>query len=283
MKKVFTIIISTILIGLIALGVIGYYVEKDDVAQAQKAEENVANSEEVKDEEDARLVLDVDKLDISQIEGYTPNQDISNDEVKTDDENLTAGEISLPYNITSKNMEIVSIGQYSGKFVEDGSDANKDNVLAMIIKNTSDEVIDYGEIKIKISGKSTTLKFIVTNLKPGASTLVMESTGDVQFNSEDKYVYVSSKSNMKKSLSLMEDKIEVTTKDKQITVKNLSDENLNTVYVYYKNITAGECYLGGTTYRAKFENVKSGKSATSNTIHFSNSKSEILKIESLSE
>ena len=36
LKKIFLIIISTILISLIGLGVIGYYVEKDEAAQAQK-------------------------------------------------------------------------------------------------------------------------------------------------------------------------------------------------------------------------------------------------------
>ena len=36
LKKIFLIIISTILISLIGLGVIGYYVEKDEAAQAEK-------------------------------------------------------------------------------------------------------------------------------------------------------------------------------------------------------------------------------------------------------
>ena len=53
----------------------------------------------------------------------------------------------------------------------------------------------------------------------------------------------------------MEDKIEVTTKDKNITVKNLTNKNLNTVYVYYKIVTDGYCYLGCITYRALFEIV----------------------------
>ena len=138
------------------------------------------------------------------------------------------------------------------------------------------------EIKLRKIGTSKSIKFIFTNLKAGSSALVMESTGEVNFNGEDKYVYISSNVNTEDSTSLMEDKIEVTTKDKNITVKNLTDKNLNTVYVYYKIVTDGNCYLGGITYRAKFENVKGEKSVTADTLHFSNKNSEIIKIEQFS-
>ena len=69
--------------------------------------------------------------------------------------------------------------------------------------------------------------------------------------------------------------------DNKITVKNMTEENLNTVYIYYKNISSGNCYLGGTTYRIKFENVKGQRSVTSKALHFSKKNSEIVKIESV--
>ena len=272
MKKIFLIIISTILISLIGLCVIGYYVEKDEAAQAQKNKtEGTIVKEE--DKEESKLYLDVDKLDINKIEGYTP--------AKSNDEGLVAN-MTLPYSIPNKNLDILSIGQYEGKFVEDGSDDKKDNVLAIVVKNTSDKTISSGEIKLRKIGTSKSIKFIFTNLKAGSSALVMESTGEVNFNGENKYVYISSSVNTEESTSLMEDKIEVTTKDKNITVKNLTDKNLNTVYVYYKIVTDGNCYLGGITYRAKFENVKGEKSVTADTLHFSNKNSEIIKIEQFS-
>lgn len=272
MKKIFLIIISTILISLIGLGVIGYYVEKDEAAQAQKNKtEGTIVKEE--DKEESKLYLDVDKLDINKIEGYTPG--------KSNEDGLVA-DMTLPYSIPNKNLDILSIGQYEGKFVEDGSDDKKDNVLAIVVKNTSDKTISSGEIKLRKIGTSKSIKFIFTNLKAGSSALVMESTGEVNFNGEDKYVYISSSVNTEESTSLMEDKIEVTTKDKNITVKNLTNKNLNTVYVYYKIVTDGNCYLGGITYRAKFENVKGEKSVTADTLHFSNKNSEIIKIEQFS-
>ena len=81
----------------------------------------------------------------------------------------------------------------------------------------------------------------------------------------------------------MDSQLSITTENKKITIENLTEENLNTVYVYYKTISPGNCYLGGTTYRAKFEKVESGKSVSVNTIHFNNANSEILKVESIKE
>ena len=279
MKKVFTITISIILVSLIGLGITGYYVEKDKADNKKEDIKTEIQAEQVEE----KLVVDINKLDISKIDGYTPGEKLNGEEqsVNTDENTVTVGGISLPYNIEKKNMEILSIGQYSGKFLEDGSDKDKENILAIVVKNTSDKVIDYGEITMKISGKSGTLKFKVTNLKPGAAALVMESSGEVEFNTHDKYIYVGSNSNTIKTISLKEDQIAITTKGNKITVENLTDKNINKVYVYYKTVSPGNCYLGGVTYRLKLQNVRSGKSVSAESRHFSNLSSEIIKVETV--
>ena len=279
MKKIFTITISIILVSLIGLGVIGYYVEKDKADNKKEDIKTETQAEQVEE----KLVVDINKLYISKLDGYTPGEKLNGEEqsVNTDENTVTVGGISLPYNIEKKNMEILSIGQYSGKFLEDGSDTDKENILAIVVKNTSDKVIDYGEITMKISGKSGTLKFKVTNLKPGASALVMESSGEVEFNTQDRYIYVGSNSNTIKSTSLKEDEVAITTKGNKITVENLTDKNINKVYVYYKTVSPGNCYLGGVTYRLKLQNVRSGKSVSAESRHFSNLSSEIIKVETV--
>ena len=279
MKKIFTIIISIILVVLIGLGITGYYVEKDKADNKKEDVKTEIQAEQVEE----KLVVDINKLDISKIDGYTPGEKLNGEEqsVNTDENTVTVGGISLPYNIEKKNMEISSIGQYSGKFLEDGSDTDKENILAIVVKNTSDKVIDYGEITMKISGKSGTLKFKVTNLKPGAAALVMESSGEVEFNTQDRYIYVGSNSNTIKSTSLKEDEVAITTKGNKITVENLTDKNINKVYVYYKTVSPGNCYLGGVTYRLKLQNVRSGKSVSAESRHFSNLSSEIIKVETV--
>lgn len=287
MKRILIAIVGAILICIIGLGTIGYFIEKD------KAKIEAENKPEQKVEEtleEDSLTIDGTSLDIKSIEGYTPGEKVmkNNEDNNTDngDETsniTTVGGIDLPFKLPNENMEILSIGKYSGKFTEDGSDEKKENVLALVVKNTSDEVIDYGEITLKIKGKSNTIQFKITNLKPQTSTVVMESTGKIEFNPDNKYIYLNSKNDMASTMSLMSDKIKLSTKNKEITIENISDEDLKTVYVYYKTVSKGNSYIGGITYRVKFDNVGAGKSISADTLHFSNKNSEILKVESVEE
>lgn len=287
MKRILIAIVGAILICIIGLGTIGYFIEKD------KAKIEAENKPEQKVEEtleEDSLTIDGTSLDIKSIEGYTPGEKVmkNNEDNNTDngDETsniTTVGGIDLPFKLPNENMEILSIGKYSGKFTEDGSDEKKENVLALVVKNTSDEVIDYGEITLKIKGKSNTIQFKITNLKPQTSTVVMESTGKIEFNPDNKYIYLNSKNDMASTMSLMSDKIKLSTKNKEITIENISDEDLKTVYVYYKTVSKGNSYIGGITYRVKFDNVGAGKSISADTLHFYNKNSEILKIESVEE
>lgn len=287
MKRILIAIVGAILICIIGLGTIGYFIEKDKakIEAENKPEQKV---EEILEEDS--LTIDGTSLDIKSIEGYTPGEKVmkNNEDNNTDngDETsniTTVGGIDLPFKLPNENMEILSIGKYSGKFTEDGSDEKKENVLALVVKNTSDEVIDYGEITLKIKGKSNTIQFKITNLKPQTSTVVMESTGKIEFNPDNKYIYLNSKNDMASTMSLMSDKIKLSTKNKEITIENISDEDLKTVYVYYKTVSKGNSYIGGITYRVKFDNVGAGKSISADTLHFSNKNSEILKIESVEE
>lgn len=287
MKRILIAIVGAILICIIGLGTIGYFIEKD------KAKIEAENKSEQKVEEtleEDSLTIDGTSLDIKSIEGYTPGEKVmkNNEDNNTDNGDeisniTTVGGIDLPFKLPNENMEILSIGKYSGKFTEDGSDEKKENVLALVVKNTSDEVIDYGEITLKIKGKSNTIQFKITNLKPQTSTVVMESTGKIEFNPDNKYIYLNSKNDMASTMSLMSDKIKLSTKNKEITIENISDEDLKTVYVYYKTVSKGNSYIGGITYRVKFDNVGAGKSISADTLHFSNKNSEILKIESVEE
>ena len=77
LKKIFITIISLILIGLIGLGLIGYYIEYTESKELQetKAEEKVEIDKDYKESEES-LVIDINKLDISQIPGYTPGEQV---------------------------------------------------------------------------------------------------------------------------------------------------------------------------------------------------------------
>ncbi len=118
-----------------------------------------------------------------------------------------------------------------------------------------------------------------SNIPAKTSALVIESTGAIEFSKDNTYEFVDSMYASISDVSLMEDKIEVNGGDNEITIKNISGEDLGTVYVYYKYIQEGGAYLGGITYRTKFENVTAGAEISEKTSHYSKTTSEILMVD----
>ena len=139
----------------------------------------------------------------------------------------------------------------------------------MEVKNTSKKDLQYGQIKLQINNKKTAT-FDLTNLPAGKTVTVIESTGSISYNSGDSYKYEEATYASVDKLPMSENKVKVSTNGSDITVKNISNKDLGTVYVYYKN-TKDNSYLGGITYRAKFENVQKGKEVTTKTSHFTKS------------
>lgn len=186
-----------------------------------------------------------------------------------------SNKISLPYTIATTGMKIKSIGQYSGSFVEDGSDRSVSNVLSIVVTNKSGKDLQYGEIKLKAGSKTATFK--LTNIPSGKSVLALETSG-MKYSSSTNYTYAEA-TYAQTNMSMNSSKVSVSTADSKVTIKNISGKDLGTVYVYYKNLDKSGAYLGGITYRVKFENVKSGDKLTQSTKHFSKSNSKIIMVD----
>ena len=187
----------------------------------------------------------------------------------------SSNKISLPYTIASTGMTIKNIGQYTGSFVEDGSDKSVSNVLSIVVTNTSGKDLQYGEIKLKAGSKTATFK--LTNIPSGKSVLALETSG-MKYSSGTNYTYAEA-TYAQTNMSMNSSKVSLSTADSKVTIKNISGKDLGTVYVYYKNLDKSGAYLGGITYRVKFENVKSGDTLTQSTKHFSKSNSKIIMVD----
>lgn len=186
--------------------------------------------------------------------------------------------IDLPYTVGTTPIVIENIGQYSGVFVEDGSNISVDNVLSVIVKNNSDEMIQYGEFELKNSDGEVAV-FKVSNLPPKTSALVCESTGKIKYKEECKYEVTDSIHASLNETSLLNDKLDIKKENNKLTITNKTEDNLGTVYVYYKYKQDGGAYLGGITYRTKFENVTSKATIEADTAHFNVNTSEIIMVD----
>ncbi|WP_455544009.1 hypothetical protein [Intestinibacter sp.] len=186
-----------------------------------------------------------------------------------------SSKISLPYTIATTGMQIKSIGQYSGDFVEDGSDKSVSNVLSIVVTNTSSKDLQYGEIKLNAGGKTATFK--VTNVPSGKSVLALETSG-MKYSSGTNYTYADA-TYAQTDMPMNSNKVSVSTDNTKVTIKNIANKDLGTVYVYYKNLDKSGAYLGGITYRVKFDNVKKGETLSQTTKHFSISNSKIVMVD----
>lgn len=209
-----------------------------------------------------------DTLDVSKIQGYSAK-------VGVEDKTEKAEQIVL----SDSNLTVESIGAYSGSFIEDGSDEATKNVTAMLITNNSDQMLQVALIDFQVNSNETA-SFKVTNLPAGTSTLVLESNKR-EFSDKDTYTYGNAATGYMDQPTLEEDKVELKTENGKITLKNKTDKELKTVYVYYKYMQIGGAYLGGITYRTPFENVGAGKEAEAVAAHFNPDSSQIMGVQIL--
>ncbi len=215
-----------------------------------------------------------DTLDVSKIQGYSAKV---GDSDKNDDSKET--EKAEQIVLSDPNLTVESIGAYSGSFIEDGSDEATKNVTAMLITNNSDQMLQVALIDFQVNSNETA-SFKVTNLPAGTSTLVLESNKR-EFSDNDTYTYGNAATGYMDQPTLEEDKVELKTENGKITLKNKTDKELKTVYVYYKYMQIGGAYLGGITYRTPFENVGAGKEAEAVAAHFNPDSSQIMGVQIL--
>lgn len=215
-----------------------------------------------------------DTLDASKIQGYSAKVGDS-DKNDNSKETEKAEQIVL----SDPNLTVESIGAYSGSFIEDGSDEATKNVTAMLITNNSDQMLQVALIDFQVNSNETA-SFKVTNLPAGTSTLVLESNKR-EFSDKDTYTYGNAATGYMDQPTLEEDKVELKTENGKITLKNKTDKELKTVYVYYKYMQIGGAYLGGITYRTPFENVGAGKEAEAVAAHFNPDSSQIMGVQIL--
>lgn len=215
-----------------------------------------------------------DTLDASKIQGYSAK--VGDSDKKDDSKDTEKAEQIV---LSDPNLTVESIGAYSGSFIEDGSDEATKNVTAMLITNNSDQMLQVALIDFQVNSNETA-SFKVTNLPAGTSTLVLESNKR-EFSDKDTYTYGNAATGYMDQPTLEEDKVELKTENGKITLKNKTEKELKTVYVYYKYMQIGGAYLGGITYRTPFENVGAGKEAEAVAAHFNPDSSQIMGVQIL--
>ena len=182
--------------------------------------------------------------------------------------------ITFPYEIPGTDIVIRQFTSYNGYYIEDVSDDEISNVATIVLENKGG---DKEFIGVAINQETVSLAFSASDIPSGARVVVQEQTR-ASFTGEPCYSCTASYNDVGK-LEMSEDKISITENgDGTFTVKNISDETLSTILVYFKNYLPEEnAYVGGVTYRVRITDLPAGASFKASASHYDSVYSRIVK------
>ena len=184
-------------------------------------------------------------------------------------------EITFPYAVPGTNLVIEALVYYDGPFLENGSDLELFNSVALLLRNTSAQGITEAEITMQ---GNLIWCFRAMDISPNATVLVVESGGAKYEDNHvtactgwskvepggwdpEKYLYIDSP--------------DIGT----VCITNITDTELTGIRLLYKNwLPQNEIYVGGITYEFCIERIAAGQTVTLRPEHYVKGYSRFIKI-----
>ena len=165
-------------------------------------------------------------------------------------------------------ISIRRLNAYSGPFLEDGSDEEVSNILALQFRNDGDQDLQYTEYVFNINGVDVPFK--LSDLAVGQRCVVLAANKQA-YNAADVLKLKSRLVAHVDSLRLDDDKLQVVDNaDDTVTVINLTNQPVPVARVFYKTYYADhDTFVGGITYVIEFKNIPANGSATAAPEHYS--------------
>ena len=177
---------------------------------------------------------------------------------------------------SSKGLQVVSVGSYSGLFVEDGSDEVVSRILMIVVKNTGESTAQYAEVELT-DGK-TTACFTLSTLPPGESVVLLEKNRMSFAEGENlTQIIFRNVALFPQEPTLCEDRVQIQALNGVFNVINVSGADITgNVVIYYKNASSDMLY-GGITYRTTISGgIKADEIIQVTASHFTEKGSRIM-------
>lgn len=184
--------------------------------------------------------------------------------------------IKLPYTIPGTTLVIQRVANYTGIYLEDGSNSDITDVAMMLLYNAGTEAVEFADCKLVYDDK--TLEFKVSALPAGAKVAVQEinrqscASGDLT----DCVINIATLEKMEMS----EVQVSVVDNgDNSLTVTNLTEQTIPTIRIFYKYYLSEEdAYIGGIAFSAAIQELKAGESIVLRPNHFSSNGSLVIMV-----
>ena len=170
-------------------------------------------------------------------------------------ETVQLPKLQLPAPISCTPLVVEQIASYDGKFIEDGSEREVVDVAAIMLRNSSHQVIPYACVTVYT--ESCRYTFDAFLLPPEASVLVPEASGQKLSGEEITRIFgwmtVKNAGN-KPELAIRESGADC------LQIENHSGFRLQDFKVYYRTYIAdGDFFIGGRVYEAVVPELPPGE------------------------
>ena len=184
--------------------------------------------------------------------------------------------ISFPCQIPGYDLTIEKMAPYNGMFVEDGSNANIENVAMLLVNNNGDFPVEYTQIRVTC-GQEEYL-FDISALPAGEKLVVQEKIGKTILASDA--TSASALVVQRADMEMSESKVQVIDNgDNTLTVKNLTNETIPTVRVFYKYYMENEqLFVGGIAFTVRISRLGAGTSVTVQPSHYTSQTSRVVMV-----
>lgn len=167
--------------------------------------------------------------------------------------------VEFPFVLRNTELIVEHLGQYEGPYLEADGEEQVAGVAALMVYNPGNKSIQ--SAGITLTQGTDTLRFEITYLPPRSRVLVLEK--DRQRYSGQAVTDCRCTSLSREAFDRSEDRIAVTEVAGQLTVENLTRDELTAVTLYYKQYAPeGNFFLGGITCRYVLGSLSPGEVRT---------------------
>ena len=174
-------------------------------------------------------------------------------------------------------LTVTDIGNYTGMYMEDGSNELVAGVLMCIVRNDGDRGVEYAELTL--NDGAVQAHFTITALLPGRSVVLL-AQDRAPYNEKAEYTadMAQKVAFFASQPSLQADLLKIQGLDGGLNVTNISKKDITgDVVIYYKNVASDGLLYGGITYRTRISGgIKAGELKQGMTQHFRLGGSEVL-------
>lgn len=185
--------------------------------------------------------------------------------------------VDFPCEVPGYQLRLERLAPYNGLFVESGSNVNVENVAMLLVRNQGEYPIEYTQIAVQFGAE--TLLFDISALPAGEQLVVQEKNGKSIPSGQANYA--NALVVRRAAMEMSRDQVQVTDNgDNTLTIKNLTDETIPVVRVFYKYYMENEkVFVGGIAFTVRVADLGTHESVTIQPSHYTSQTGRVVMVQ----